>query len=219
MLFPVPWSGLRCAAQCNKVCKDDGPAGPGEFRFVVRACGASNVALAGPTFTLPRLSGGQLVRWRTAQGISSATATRLDQPDRLDMDAPPTEGKLLGFTKRAGPARALAPAALDALRVALTNKDGFDDMIVNRCLMEHFVGFQLTRDAAASSYGEPGDADHGHKITTDVVIDFNCQRIYVSARAGSTRLGERAPSKRTLEMSLPGQPPPPPSPGDVLVFR
>ncbi len=194
--FPAPFSGLRCASQCNKACKDDGPAGPGEFRFVVTECGASDVSLVGPVFSLARLTASRLARSRLVQGLTKAVAVRLSQPLKLDMAAEPIEGRLLGFTKQ-GTARDVSPAALDTLRAALTKEDGFDDAIMNRCVMEQLVGLQLTRALPVTIYGE-GEAGTS-EVVTDLVLDLHCQRIFFRTRALMTRLGPRPATKASVE--------------------
>ena len=49
---PLRWNGYTCSGQCNRSCRSNHYAGPGEFRFVVAACDGK-ARFIGPEFTIP----------------------------------------------------------------------------------------------------------------------------------------------------------------------
>ena len=174
-VFPVPWQGFGCSAQCNGTCRANAWEGEGTFHLVVRACDGST-STTGPAFTLPpaELAGRPFERWKVTTDVTSGSVMRLDLAGKLN-PADPQEMSLTGFPIRRGTQSPVDRDTGDALVKALRNPHGFDDDIQKRCLMSHLVGFRLRR--ALLTTGDARDE------TLDVAIDFTCQKLFV-ARPG-----------------------------------
>ncbi len=48
-LVPVPWSGMSCSSQCNKLCDKNAPLPAGDYRLVVTSCDGATT-YTGPAF-------------------------------------------------------------------------------------------------------------------------------------------------------------------------
>ena len=182
-LFPVPWQGFGCSAQCNGTCRANSWEGEGTFRLVVRSCDGAASA-TGPAFNLPGpdTTGLAFDRWKATTDVTTASVMRLELPGTKWNPADPQEASLAGFGMRRGTQSPLDHDTTDALVKALRNPHGFDDQIAKRCAVNHLVGFRLDRTLPTT--GAP------HHETVDVAIDFVCQKLFV-ARAGA---GGRPPT-------------------------
>lgn len=182
-LFPVPWQGFSCSAQCNGACRANVWEGEGTFHLVVRACDGST-STTGPSFTLPGpdTTGAAFERWKVTTDVISARVMRLELPAASVNPADPAPASLTGFGIKRGTGIPVDRDVIDGLVKALRNPRGFDDQIQKRCLMSHMVGFRLRRSLATT--GDPREQD------VDVSMDFTCQKLFV-ARAGT---GAKPPS-------------------------
>lgn len=181
-LRPAAWPGLRCRVQCNR-CEMDRPAGPGTFRFVVRAC-EGDAELASPPFDLPGASGTNdraLVRRSAVTGLLRGAAMRLDQRPR-DHEAPPSDGMVARRFTRAGTERALTADHLSTFAALLHEANNFDDGIEKRCLTKELVGLRLVRSLPSTA--------GAREIVQEASLDFGCRRLFLSRREGSRWIDE-----------------------------
>jgi hypothetical protein len=161
---PVRWTGFNCSAQCSPGCHANSFEGPGKYRLVVTACDGS-ARVVGPMFELP-LVDVLLERWGVTTDVTSATALRLDLPHG-------GTGEVAGFVARSGSEQPLDKGTIDELVALLRNPHGFDDIVVKRCAMQHLVGVRLTRTL-------PTTGRAPRTVTTDVALDFTCQKIFTA---------------------------------------
>lgn len=168
---PVPWRGRSCGGQCSAPCEENANLLPGDFRWVVRACGHEEREITSPVVSLPDRSGRALERWGFAQGITSAEAVR------LDVAARPGAG-VLGYPRRNGTEKPLSREAIADLAGALASEQGYDDAVERRCASRDLVGLVLVYEPAASTYGEMGGGIKPiGSATAHVVLDFGCRRM------------------------------------------
>ena len=179
-LRPVPWSGLSCSAQCNLTCRANAFLGPGTFRLVVR--GEAGGELAGPTFEMPgpeHAEAPALERWGLAQGVTRATAARVDLARGVwEPGAPARADQIAGLVPRREP-RAVEGDLTNQLVERLRDAKGFDDRVLKRCLMGSMVGFRMTRSLPTT--GAPREE------TVDVAFDLTCAKLFVVHGAGAAR--------------------------------
>lgn len=168
---PAPWSGRSCGGQCPAPCEETVSFLPGDFRWVVRACGHEERELASPVASLPARSGRALERWGFAQGIVSAEVVRLDV-------AQPRAGVgVLGYPRRNGTEKALSREAIAELAGALAAEQGYDDTVERRCASRDLVGLVLAYEPATTIYGDTTGTKVILGATAHVVLDFGCKRM------------------------------------------
>lgn len=168
---PAPWSGRSCGGQCPAPCEETVSFLPGDFRWVVRACGHEDREIRSPVVSLPARSGRALERWGFAQGIVAAEAVR------LDVAQPRFGAGVLGYPRRNGTEKALARETVAELAGALAAEQGYDDAVERRCASRDLVGLVLSYEPAAATYGDVGGMKPIQSATAHVVLDFGCRRM------------------------------------------
>lgn len=168
---PAPWSGRSCGGQCPAPCEETVSFLPGDFRWVVRACGHEDREVRSPVVSLPARSGRALERWGFAQGIVSAEAVR------LDVAQPRFGAGVLGYPRRSGTEKALSREAVAELAAVLAAEQGYDDAVERRCASRDLVGLVLSYEPPATTYGDMGGAKPIQGASAHVVLDFGCKRM------------------------------------------
>lgn len=182
-LRPVPWTGFDCSAQCITSCRANVFLGPGTFRVVVKEDGGAE--LASPTFVMPdaeHTSAPALERWAIAEGITRVTATRAAfPPGTWELRTPERTDRVAGLLPREPQEkqRVLGPDEVAEIAARLRDAKGFDDRVQKRCLMKTMVGFRVTRSLPSTGAAR--------EETTDVVVDFACQKLFAVHGEGDTR--------------------------------
>jgi hypothetical protein len=166
-LLSVPWTGYRCAAQCDPPCPDDSFRA-GIYRWVVTSCDGRR-KVVGPVFELPR-NPPTLHRWRAAVDVESATAMRVST--RLGK---PVSDQVAGYPVQLGTQRPLSSDLVVEFTRLLSSDSSFDDSVVDRCLPGLGVGLRLVRKSPLSRLGSN---------TTDLALDFGCNRLMIGSRTG-----------------------------------
>jgi hypothetical protein len=177
-LWPVPWSGLSCSAQCNGSCRSNVWYGHGTFRLAIATC--DGAAVRGPLYDLEGAEPTNGERLWAATALVSVSAARLDLPKAAwDATAPGSASTLAGFTVRAGTERALDAAAVADLAALLRDPKGYDDVIAKRCAMGKIVGFRAVHSLPTT--GSP------QSQIVEIGVDLVCSKIFVVREAGPGR--------------------------------
>lgn len=193
-LLSAPWTGYRCAAQCDPPCPDDSFRG-GIYRWVSTSCDGQRKAV-GPEFELPR-NPPTLHRWRAADDVESATAMLIStRPGKTFGD------QVVGYPVQLGSQTPLSSDLVVAFLRLLRSDSSFDDSVVDRCLPGLGVGVRLVHKSQLSRMGAK---------TTDLALDFGCNRLMLGSRTGgqlqvSSFERSRAAFIAFVQKAMPGNP-------------
>lgn len=176
ILEPKPYRGTSCDLQCTQSCRANAWEGPSTMRLRVSTCDGS-ASFVSPSFDLPASPEGFL-RVQVASNLTTGEAWRLLPTPHAALKAKPVSGTLAGFAQRPESRVALSESDVRELKEWISAPKGFDDQIRKRCgPSKHYVGFRMVRSGPESL---PND-------TSDVVIDFTCNAMFISTGVGGPR--------------------------------